>query len=60
MYFTFLVVFYIILDTDLWELQYDVDLSLNDPLGPIDTVALGKTVSQTVINDAIIKGDLNI
>jgi hypothetical protein len=39
---------HIILDTNVLLIQYNIDL--NEPVGPIDTVALGLTVSQTLIN----------
>jgi hypothetical protein len=49
---------HIILDTNVWFIQYNLDL--NETLGPIDTIALGQAVSQTLINETNIKERLDI
>jgi hypothetical protein len=60
MYFTFLTLFHIILDTDIWTLSYDTDLPSTETCESIDTVALGETVSETPVQGTNIKEHLDI
>ncbi len=60
MYFTFLTLFHIILDTDLLTVVYDTDLPSTETYGSIDTVDLGGTVSEAPVQGTNIKEHLNI
>jgi hypothetical protein len=60
MYFTFLTLFHIILDTDTWRIHYDTDLPSTETCESIDTMALGGTVSETPVKGTNIKEHLDI
>ncbi len=61
-YFTFLALFHIISDTDLWLVQYYTNLNSNQSgnFAAINKEASGRSVSQKVRNAANRKWDLDI